>query len=403
MNQPPSGPLAGLRVVEFAGIAPAPFAALMLADLGADVLRIDRATGDGPSARPAPAPARTQILGRGRRSVAIDLKTGGGAALAHAAVTRADVLIEGNRPGVMERLGLGPDAFSESNPGLVYGRLTGWGQDGPYAHKAGHDLNYIAVSGALGLIGRDPERPPAIPVNLLGDFAAGGMLLVIGILAALADRARSGRGQVVDAAMVDGAALLTTFIHGLHTDGHWSGPRGTNLLDGGAPFYDTYPTADGRLLAVAAVEPRFYTELVRRLDLDLDPADQHDRSTWPRTRDAFARRIASRTRAEWEDVLADADVCVSPVLSLDEAAHDPHLASRGVMIDVAGVTQPAPAPRFSRTPAGRPAAPPPLGAHGPDALLDWGVPPALVRRATSDGAVAVPATTPANLTEESDE
>lgn len=386
-----TGPLAGLRVVEFAGLAPAPFACMVLADLGADVLCIERAASDGDrAAAVVPPPGATRVLTRGRRSVAVDLKAPGAVPLVLDLVERADVLVEGFRPGVMERLGLGPDACARGNPRLVYGRMTGWGQDGPLRLAAGHDINYIALAGALHLVGRPAERPVP-PANLLGDFGGGGLLLAFGILAALFERERSGRGQVVDAAMVDGAVLLTTFIHGLRHSGAWSDARGVNLLDGGAPYYDTYETSDGSYVAVGAVEPQFFAELMTRLEIPVDPATQNDAATWPELRRRIADRFRSRTRDEWCRVLEGSDACFAPVESLDEVACHPHHQERRAFIDVGGVRQPAPAPRFSRTPPGTPTPPPPVGGDGLDALAWWGVSGQAIAAAAANHAVYVPA------------
>jgi alpha-methylacyl-CoA racemase len=342
-------PLDGVRVIELAGLAPGPFGCMMLADLGADVVRVDRPAHDGL----APVPGGP--LQRRRRTVTLDLKTPAGVADLMRLVAKADVLVEGYRPGVAERLGFGPPACEEINPGLVYARMTGWGQQGPLAGRAGHDISYIAVAGALEPLGRPGENPHA-PLNLIGDFAGGGMLLAVGVLAALLERSRSGRGQVVDAAMVDGSALMTSFLHGLLGAGAWPNPRGENLLDGGAPFYDTYRTADGGFMAVGALEPAFYAALLTGLGLAGDPAlpAQHDQAGWPVLRERFARCFAARTRAEWTEVFAGSDACVTPVLSPAEAPDHPHNRARQTFVEVDGRPQPAPAPRFSRTP---PAAP----------------------------------------------
>jgi alpha-methylacyl-CoA racemase len=361
------GPLHGIRVLEIASLAPAPFGCMILADLGAEVLRVDRTSGGGLG----------PPLGRGRRSVAVDLKHPDGPAAVLRLVESADVLVEGFRPGVAERIGIGPQPCLARNPRLVYARMTGWGQDGPLAPRAGHDINYIAVAGALEPIGRAGERPVP-PLNLVGDFGGGGMLLAVGVLAALVERERSGAGQVVDAAMVDGAALLTTFLHGMRNGGMWSHPRGENLLDGGAPFYDTYETADGRYVAVGAIEPQFYAALLAGLGLAGEelPAQQ-DRSGWPVLRERFAAVFACRTRDEWASLFADTDACVTPVLAPDEAAAHPHNAARGVFVDGA----PAPAPRFSRTPA----------EHSADLRKDawdgWGLTGAELAKFRASGAV----------------
>src|ERR1700677_2371640 len=362
------GPLAGIKVVEVAGLAAAPFGCMILADLGADVLRVDRVDRTGNSASGASHGAWSDPLSRGRRSIALDLKTAEGLEILLQLAGHADVLVEAFRPGVAERLGFGPDVCLEANPRLVYARMTGWGQDGPLATTAGHDIDYIAISGALSIVGRAGERPLP-PVNLAGDFGGGGMLLAIGILAALLERQGSGRGQVIDAAMVDGSALLTAMFHGLRAGGTWQDERGTNLIDGGAPFYATYQTADGGYLAVGALEPAFYSELVAGLGLaDAGLPDRNDRANWPALRERLKTVIAQRTTAEWAEVFAGSDACVAPVLSLSEAPDHPHNKARGTFTEVAGLTQPAPAPRFSRTPADPPQPPPAPGADT-DAVL----------------------------------
>ncbi len=376
------GPLDGVRVIEIASLAPGPFGCMILSDLGADVLRIDRAGSCGPGATAPPAP-----LSRGRRSVGINLKDPEGVELLLRLVESADVLVEGFRPGVAERLGFGPEACAARNPRVVYGRMTGWGQDGPLAPTAGHDIDYIAISGALSLIGRAGERPVP-PVNLLGDFGGGGMLLALGVLAALLERERSGLGQVVDAAMVDGAALLTAFVYGLRAMGAWQDARGVNLLDGGAPFYDTYATADGRYVAVGALEPQFYAALLDGLGLaDARLPSQHDRAGWPVLRARFAEVFATRTQDEWAERFAGSDGCVAPVLGAAEAAGHPHNASRGTFVDVGGLVQPAPAPRFSRSAAESPSPPPRPGADTDAVLADLGHTPAEVAALRASGTV----------------
>jgi alpha-methylacyl-CoA racemase len=358
-----SAPLSGIRVVELAGLAPGPFGCMLLADLGADVVQVDRpAGGAGLAAPPGP-------LGRGRRTVTLDLKTEAGVASLLNLVAKADVLVEGYRPGVAERLGFGPATCEKINPRIVYARITGWGQDGPLAERAGHDIDYIALSGLLEPLGRPGERPHA-PLNVLGDFAGGGMLLALGVLAALLERERSGRGQVVDAAMVDGSALLTAMLHGMLGHGLWDRPRGENMLDGGAPFYDTYRTADGGFVAVGALEPAFYAALLDGLGLSGAglPA-QYDRDGWPALRERLAARFAERTRDEWAATFAGADACVVPVLSPAEAADHPHNRAREAFVEVDGLRQPAPAPRFGRTPA--PAPRPPAPATVAEILATW--------------------------------
>ena len=353
-------------MVELAGIGPGPHAAMVLADLGADVVRVDRPAGGlriGDPDRPDP------VL-RGRRRVLADLKDPAGREAVLALAERADVLIEGYRPGVAERLGVGPDDCRARNPRLVYGRMTGWGQDGPLARRAGHDINYVSITGALHAIGPADGRP-VLPLNLVGDFGGGSMLLLVGVLAALWEAGRSGHGQVVDAAMVDGASLLMQMTWALHGQGHWADARGANLLDGGTPFYDTYTCADGRHVAVGPLEPRFYAQFLA--GLGLDPADlpaQDDRAGWPTLRARFAEVLATRTRDEWAAVFDGTDACVTPVLALGEVAAHPHLAARGTVVAPDGVAQAAPAPRFSRTPAalnGSPTAPEDVEA----VLADW--------------------------------
>jgi alpha-methylacyl-CoA racemase len=362
-----TGPLAGVRVVEMTSAAPAPFACMMLADMGAEVLRVDRGDRVGrPPLRPV------DPLARSRRSVAVEVKSPAGAQVVLRLAARADVLVEGFRPGVMERLGLGPRECLARNPALVYGRMTGWGQQGSLRHRAGHDINYLGLSGALYPLGRAGERPHA-PMNLLADFGGGGMLLVTGVLAALVERARSGLGQVVDAAMVDGSATLTAFVHALRASGDWSDERGTNLLDGGAPFYDTYETADGGYMSVGALERRFYALFVAGLGLSADdlPA-QMDRAGWPELRRVFTTAFKTRTRDQWMAIFRDVDACVYPVLSLGEVADHPLTRERHGFVTVDGISQPAPAPRFGRTPAAQPAGAPEPGEHTRRALLDWG-------------------------------
>jgi len=340
-----SGPLAGVRVVELAGLAPAPFGCMVLADLGADVIQVDRP--GGPGAPPTP-------MQRSRRTVTLDLKTEAGVSELLRLAARADVLVEGYRPGVAERLGFGPATIEKINPRLVYARVTGWGQQGPLAERAGHDIDYIALAGALEPIGRTGERPHA-PLNLIGDFAGGGMLLAVGVLAALLERERSGRGQVVDAAMVDGSALLTAFLHGMIGAGLWPHGRGENTLDGGAPFYDTYVTADGGFVAVGALEPAFYRALLDGLGLTHeDLPGQHDRAGWPSLRARFAEVFATRTREEWSLIFEGTDACVAPVLAPAEAPDHPHNRARNTFVSLSGLAQPAPAPRFDRTPAEAP-------------------------------------------------
>ncbi|MGV9560077.1 CaiB/BaiF CoA transferase family protein [Streptomyces sp. NPDC003401] len=362
------GPLTGVRVVELAGIGPGPFAAMLLADLGADVVRVDRP--GGPSLGIDPA---HDVTNRNKRSVLVDLKAPDGPARVLDLAARADVLLEGNRPGVAERLGVGPEACHARNPRLVYGRMTGWGQDGPLAPRAGHDIAYIALTGTLGMIGT-PGTPPPVPANLLGDYAGGALYLVVGVLAALHHARATGTGQVVDAAIVDGTAHLSAMIHGMLSAGSWQDRRAANLLDGGCPYYGTYETADGGHMAVGALEPRFYDEFVRVLGLEGFADARTDWTRWGELREAVAARFASRTRAQWTARFEGTDACVAPVLSLREAPHHPHLAARGTFTDHDGLTQPAPAPRFSVTPTAVRGGPAPPGADTAAVARDWGVP-----------------------------
>jgi len=363
------GPLHGIKIIEMDGLAPGPFAAMMLADMGAQVLCIER---PGPAGKAPKRPA-ANILHRNRRSIALDLKKPEAAQALRRLIDGADALIEGYRPGVMERLGLGPDACLASNPRLVYGRMTGWGQRGPMAQAAGHDANYIALAGALHPLGT-ADAPPPLPLNLVGDFGGGGMYLAFGIVCALLEARQSGQGQVVDAAMVDGAASLTAYLHAARANGRWHDARGQNVLDGAAPWYHVYTTADGAYITVAAAEPQFYAELLRRLGLDgEDLPAQHDRVGWPSLQARFAEVFRSRTRAQWCELLEGSDACFAPVLSLAEAPDHPHLKARGTFVEVDGVVQPAPAPRFSRTPADRPRAWVPAGVDDEAALAGWGL------------------------------
>jgi alpha-methylacyl-CoA racemase len=373
------GALDGIRVIEMAGLAPAPYCGLILADFGAEVVRVDR-IGAG---------ALDDQLARGKRSIGIDLKSPEGVDTVLRLVEKADVLLEPYRPGVMERRGLGPDVACARNPRLVYARLTGWGQSGPYARMAGHDIDYIAVSGALSLIGRKGEKPLA-PINLLGDFAGGGMLCALGIALALVERSISGKGQVIDAAMVDGAAYLASFLYKFRSAGFWSDDRGANLLDGGAPFYETYRTKDDRYVAVGAIEPQFYAALLQGLGIDASAMPhQLDRSQWEATAQKFAHIFATRTRDEWCAVFDGTDACVAPVLGLGEVQDHPHPKARGLLTpDPQGHLEPAPAPRLSRTPGrgGRPA--PRVGEHTAEVLRDYGFDDLEARRLREVGAVS---------------
>lgn len=364
-----NGPLTGVRVVELAGIGPGPFAAMHLGDLGADVVRVDRPGGAGLGIDPP-----YDLTNRNKRSVLIDLKSESGPGQVLDLVARADVLIEGYRPGVAERLGIGPEACLARNPRLVYGRMTGWGQEGPLAERAGHDLTYLALAGPLSMIGKADE-PPAIPANLVGDYAGGALYLVIGVLAALQHaRTPDGAGQVVDAAVVDGAAHLTTMIHGMMAAGGWRDERGANLLDGASPFYGSYETADGGYMAVGALEKRFYDQFVELLGIKDDLPPRNDFARWDELRTAVADRFRTRTRQEWTEVFDGSDACVAPVLTLREAPAHPHLAARGTFTRHGGIIQPAPAPRFSATPGSVRRGPALPGADTAEVARDWDVP-----------------------------
>ncbi len=379
------GPLKGIRVLEFAGIGPGPFAAMMLSDMGADVLRLDRAgsVSDGTAGAEPPG----ELLNRGRRSVGLDLKSPAGVETALRLVERADALVEGFRPGVMERLGLGPDVCLARNPRLVYGRMTGWGQQGPMAHAAGHDINYIALAGSLAPLGRKGEKPTT-PLNLVGDFGGGGMLLAFGVACALVERAGSGKGQVVDAAMVDGSAILMTMIHGMRQMGFWRDARGENMLDTGAHFYDTFETADGKYVSIGAIEPQFYAELLEKTGLAGEELPrQMDRDQWPAMKERLEKVFKTRTRAQWCEIMEGSDVCFAPVLEMSEAPDHPHIQARSTFVELAGKIHPAPAPRFSRTEPAiqRPPAHP--GQHTDEALADWGLPADEIARLRDTGAV----------------
>ena len=364
------GPLSGFRIVELAGIGPAPMAAMLLADLGATVLRLDRT---GPSDLGVKLPNHLQLLHRSRPSLAVDLKKPEGVALALDLIAEADALIEGFRPGTMERLGLGPEPCLKRNPRLVYGRMTGWGQDGPLAAGAGHDLNYIALVGALHSIGRAGQKPTP-PLNLVGDFGGGALYLTVGVLAALLERQRSGKGQVVDAAMIDGAASLMTSFFGLAAAGVVNDRRGENILDSGAPFYEVYECADGGYISVAPIEGKFRSEFYRLIELDEAALpDVANQANWPAIKHAIATRIKTRTRDDWCARLEGSDACFAPVLSLAEAPSHAHNRARGTFVEVDGVVQPAPAPRFSRTPSAKPTPPPSPGSAGDTDLAPWGL------------------------------
>jgi alpha-methylacyl-CoA racemase len=374
-----SGPLKGIRVVEMVGLGPCPFAAMMLADMGAEVIRIDRQ----PTGAATPYPmqgTKFDVMARGRRSLALDLKQPEGRELVLHLVAQADALIEGFRPGVMERLGLGPDVCLERNPKLVYGRVTGWGQDGPLAKTAGHDLNYIAMSGMLHEFGRS-DAPPVPPLNLVGDFGGGGMMLAFGVLCALLETRGSGKGQVIDAAMVEGSALLGAMIYGYKAFGAWAGQRGSGMLAGGAHFYNTYACADGKFVSVGAIEPQFYALLLKLCGIDDAAFDsQMDREQWPSLKTKIAAVFATKPRAAWCELMEGTDVCFAPVLDMDEAPEHAHNRARGMFIEVDGVKQPGPAPRFSRT-MPEVSSPPASPGHDTDAILrDWNVPGELIER-----------------------
>ena len=382
LMQPPTGPLTGLRVVELAGIGPAPYACMLLAELGADLIRVDRPGGGGIFVDPS-----KDALNRSRPSVAVDLKSAEGRDVLLRLLDSADVLVEGLRPGVLERLGAGPDEVLARNPRLVYARMTGWGQDGPLAQRAGHDINYLGLTGALHAIGTADK--PIVPLNVGADFGGGSMFLLVGILAALVERATSGRGQVVDAAMVDGASSLITMVYGLLGAGLWQDRRAANLLDGGAPFYDTYACADGRHVAVGALEPQFYAAFLDGLGLtDALPGRQYDVAHWPEHRRRFAETFETLPRDEWAAVFAGTDACVTPVLGLTEAPTHPHLAARGTFVERDGVSQPAPAPRFSRTPGAVRGAPRQAGADTRAVLAAWGFADDEITRLLEAGAVS---------------
>jgi alpha-methylacyl-CoA racemase len=377
-----AGPLGGLKVIELAGLAPAPFACTILADLGADVIKIDRAK---PGADVLGFP--DDPLTRGRRTIGVNTKSDEGVELVRTLAEKADVLIEGFRPGVAERMGLGPEDLHARNPRLVYGRITGWGQDGPMAQAAGHDINYLGIAGALDPIGRAGERPVP-PLNLVADFGGGGLMLAMGVLSALYERTSSGRGQVVDASMVEGAALLTTHLHGMRAAGLWDGERGENMLDGGAPFYDTYETSDGKYVAVGAIEMRFWQDLVKVLELDPETLPLHiDKNEWPKLREIVAGAIGKHTRDELVARAEGTDACLTPVLSPWEAARHPQNAARESFVEIAGVVQPAPAPKFDRTPPATPEAPHERGADTAAVLAEYGFDEAAIDRLRDAGAV----------------
>ena len=371
-NSASRGPLTGYKIIEIAGIGPGPFAAMMLSDMGAEVIRVERvqAVRDTQSSN-----ANWDVMQRGRKNVAIDLKHADGVEALLQLVEKADAMIEGFRPGVMERLGVGPDVCLARNKKLVFGRMTGWGQDGPYANAAGHDINYIALAGALAHFGRAGEAPVP-PLNMVGDFGGGGMLLAYGVVCALLEAQRSGAGQVVDAAMVDGSAILMSMFWGFKNIGlHDENARGTNMLDSGAHFYDVYKCSDGKYVSIGSIEPQFYTQLLQLTGLasDAEFANQQDRSMWPKLKQRLTEVFATKTQAEWCKIMEGTDVCFAPVLTMSEAAKHPHNVARKTFIEIAGTTQPAPAPRFSRTVASLPTAPVGAGANTREVLQSWGI------------------------------
>ena len=381
-----AGPLTGLRIVEFAGIGPGPFCGMMLADHGAEVIRIDRASGSRGGSAPV---SRADVLARGRKSIAIDLKSEEGVALARKLCATADGLIEGFRPGVMERLGLGPGELLADNPKLVYGRMTGWGQTGPYASYAGHDINYIALAGALAHFGRAGDKPTP-PINMVGDFGGGGMMLAFGMVSALLNVARGGEGQVIDAAMTDGTAVLMGMIHGMRNAGVWQEELGVNTLDTGAHFYDTYETADGKYISIGSIEPQFYAQLRELAGLSDDPDfdAQHDRSQWPALKAKLTEVFRTKTRSEWDALMEHTDVCYAPVLTMSEAAEHPHNRARETFVTVGDHIQPAPAPRYSVTPSATPAPAPLPGDDSEAVLREMGLEPDEIAKLRESGAFA---------------
>jgi alpha-methylacyl-CoA racemase len=386
------GPLQGVKIIEVAGIGPGPFAAMLLSDMGADVVRVDRAS-NAMGGDPANPPA--DVLGRGRRSVALDLKSPEGIAILMDMVEQADVLIEGYRPGVAERLGFGPEACAARNPKLVFGRMTGWGQEGPYAPTAGHDINYIALAGVLAHLGRDGEKPTP-PINLVGDFGGGAMFLAFGVVCALLEAQRSGQGQVVDAAMVDGSAVLMMMMWAFSAMGIWSEERGTNMLDTGAHYYDTYECKDGGFISIGSIEPQFYAQLLELTGLEEDYTsrgeslpNQNDKARWGELKERLGAIFMTRTRDEWSAVMEGTDVCFAPVLTMQEAAQHPHNVERGTFTEVAGIVQPAPAPRFSRTGAEVQRPPAHVGQHTVEVLGEWlGMDDERISALRSSGALA---------------
>jgi len=373
------GPLKGVKIIEIAGIGPGPFCAMMLADMGAEIIRVDR--------KDRPGMGRMDLLNRGRRSIAVDLKNPAGVDLVLKLVEKADGLQEGFRPGVMENLGLGPDVCLKRNPKLVFGRMTGWGQEGPISHASGHDINYISLSGALHAIGHYGGKPVP-PLNLVGDFGGGGMFLAFGMACGLFEAQKSGKGQVVDAAMVDGSAVLMTMVYGFKAGGMWNDERGTNMLDTGSHFYDTYETADGKHVSIGSIEPQFYALLLKLGEID-DPdfQSQHDQSKWPELKKKIANIFKKRTRDEWCDIMLGSDVCFAPVLSVEEAPKHPHNVARMTFVEIDGITNPAPAPRFSRTKPEIQGPPPNPGEHNETALSDWGISSEDINSVKESGAI----------------
>lgn len=379
------GPLDGVKVIELAGIGPGPFCGMMLADMGADVIRVDRA---GSVPAEFPADPNVDVAMRGRRSIGVDLKNPEAVQMMLRLIADADILIEGFRPGVTERMGLGPDECLAANPALVYGRMTGWGQDGPYSQAAGHDINYIALSGVLSMIGRKGEGPVP-PLNLVGDFGGGGMFLAFGVVSALVSARATGKGQVVDTSMVDGAAMLASMFSTMRAAGHHSDERGVNMLDTGAHFYDVYECSDGEYVSIGSIEPQFYSLLLDKLGLD--PADlphQHDRSQWPALKEKVAGVFKTKTRDEWSAIMEHTDICYAPVLNPSEAPEHPHNIARKTFIEINGVTQPAPAPRFSGTPTATPASPPHAGENTDETLSSSGFSAAEIAALRDSGAIA---------------
>jgi alpha-methylacyl-CoA racemase len=378
------GPLAGYKIIELAGIGPVPMCCMMLSDMGAEVLTIDRIAHEN---RTSPLPPEFMLINRGRRSLSIDLKKKEGVEVVFRIIEQADALVEGFRPGVAERLGVGPDTCLARNPKLIYGRMTGWGQEGPLAHAPGHDINYISLTGVLHAIGRAGE-PPVVPLNVIGDFGGGALFLAFGILCGLLEATRSGCGQVIDASIVDGTALLSTFIHGFVAAGLWSNQRGENILDGGAHFYGVYETADGKYISIGSVEPQFYAEFLRLTGLEVEEMPQMERVRWPEMREQLKKIFKTKTREEWCTVLEGTDACFTPVLSIEEAWNHPHNQARGTFVKIDGITQPAPAPRFSRTSPQVKSPPSRPGQHTDQALTNLGFSAQEIARLRQKGVVA---------------